>query len=130
MSTALAVLLALRPARSRPVVCHPSACSRTSIRHARALEIARIRATAERERQTVRIQAEVTAREEALVLRTQVDGELRANQSNLPSASRAGRANVLANEEARALDELRSDLGERETLSRSASGKRRYWMRR
>jgi ribonuclease Y len=80
------------------------------------LEIARIRATAERERQTVRIQAEVTAREEALVLRTQVDGELRANQVELAEreAALVGR-NVLANEEARALDELRSDLGERET---------------
>ena len=85
------------------------------IRHARAQEITRIHAAAERERQTLRMQAEVTAREEALVLRAQVEGELRARQVELAEreAALVGRS-VLATEEARALDELRHDLTERE----------------
>jgi ribonuclease Y len=85
------------------------------IRHARAQEIARIHAAAERERQTLRMQAEVTAREEALVVRAQVDGELRARQVELAEreAALVGRT-VLANEESRALDELRNDLTDRE----------------
>jgi ribonuclease Y len=85
------------------------------IRHVRAAEIVRLRAAAERERQTLRMQAEVTAREEALALRVEVDGEHHARQVELAQreAALVGR-NVLADEEARALDELRSHLTGRE----------------
>jgi len=83
-------------------------------RLARAQEIERIRAAAVREGQTLRLQAEVAAREEALELRAQADAELRARQVELAEreAALAGRQ-VLAEEEARALEGLRKDLGER-----------------
>jgi ribonuclease Y len=85
------------------------------LRHARGLEVERIRAAAERERQTVRMQADVAAREEALVLRSEADVELRARQVELAQheTALAGRL-VLADEEARAVDDLRKDLAERE----------------
>lgn len=84
------------------------------LRHARALEVERIRAAAERERQTVRMQAQVAAREEALLLRAEADVELRARQVELAEqeTALAGRM-VLAAEEARTIDELRKDLSER-----------------
>jgi ribonucrease Y len=85
------------------------------VRHARALELERIRATAEREGQTLRVQAEVAAREEALLLRAEAEGELRARQVEVAEqeAALAGRM-VLAEEEARALKEARKDLVDRE----------------
>ena len=52
-------------------------------RHVRAQEIERIRSVAEREGQTVRMQAEVSAREEALVMRTEAEAALRARQAEL-----------------------------------------------
>ena len=84
-------------------------------RQAWAQEIERIRAAAVREGQTLRVQAEVAAREEALVLRAEAEAELRARQVELAGqeAALAGRQ-VLVDEEARALDELRKDLVERE----------------
>jgi len=84
-------------------------------RRARAQERERTRAAAEREGQTLRKQAEVTAREEALVMRTEAEVTLRARQVELADleAALAGRS-VLASEEARALDEARKDLADRE----------------
>jgi len=84
-------------------------------RRARAQEMERIRATAEREGQTVRVQAEVAAREEALVMRTEADVALRARQVELAEleAALAGRT-VLASEEARILAEIRKELSDRE----------------
>jgi ribonuclease Y len=84
-------------------------------RRARAQEMERIRATAEREGQTVRVQAEVAAREEALVMRTEADVALRARQVELAEleAALAGQT-VLASEEARTLDEIRKELSDRE----------------
>jgi len=83
---------------------------------ARAQEIERIRATAEREAQTLRRQAEVAVREEALVMRGEAEQGLRSRQMELAEmeAALAGRA-VLVNEEVRALDELRRALADRET---------------
>jgi ribonucrease Y len=84
--------------------------------HTRAQEIERIRAAAEREGQTVRMQAEVTAREEALTMRAEAEVALRARQVELAEleASLAGRS-VWVSEEARTLDEVRKELAERET---------------
>ena len=84
-------------------------------RRARAQEMERIRATAEREGQTVRVQAEVAAREVALVMRTEADVALRARQVELAEleAALAGRT-VLASEEARILAEIRKELSDRE----------------
>ena len=84
-------------------------------RHAWAQEIERIAAAATREGQALRLQAEVTAREEALVRRAEAEAELRTQQVQLAEheAALAGR-NVLADEEARALDELADDLTQRE----------------
>ena len=84
-------------------------------RAAWAQEIDRIRAAAEREGQTLRMQAEVTAREEALVLRAEAEAGLRARQVQLAEqeTALAGRA-VLTEDEARALDDLRKDLVRRE----------------
>ena len=84
-------------------------------RRVRAQEIERIRAVAEREGQTVRVQAEVTAREEALTMRAEAEVGLRARQVELAEleAALAGRS-VLAGEEARKLDEVRRELADRE----------------
>ena len=84
-------------------------------RRIRAQEIERIRSVAEREGQTVRMQAEVTAREEALMMRTEAEVALRACQVELAEleATLAGRS-VLASEETRALDEIRKELADRE----------------
>jgi ribonuclease Y len=84
-------------------------------RRARAQEMERIRAAAEREGQTVRVQAEVTAREEALVMRTEAEVALRTRQVELAEleAALAGRT-VLASEESRILDEIRKELADRE----------------
>jgi len=83
--------------------------------HAWTQELERIAAAATREGQAMRVQAEVTAREEALVRRADAEAELRARQVQLaePEAALAGRK-VLADEEARALEELARDLAERE----------------
>jgi len=85
-------------------------------RHARAQEVERIRAAAEREGQTVRMQAEVTAREEALAMRAEADVAFRARQVELAEqeAALAGRS-VLASEEVRTLEEARKELSNRET---------------
>ena len=85
-------------------------------RHVRAQEIDRIRSVAEREGQTVRMQAEVTAREEALVMRTESETALRARQVELAEleAALVGRS-VLASEETRTLDEIRKELARRES---------------
>jgi ribonuclease Y len=84
-------------------------------RHARVQEMERIRAAAEREGQTVRMQAEVTAREEALTMRGEAEATLRARQVELAEleAALVGRS-VLASEEARALEETRKELADRE----------------
>jgi len=84
-------------------------------RRARAQEIDRIYAAAEREGQTVRVQAEVTAREEALVMRTEAEVAFRARQVELAEleAALAGRS-VLASEESRTLDEIRKAMADRE----------------
>jgi ribonucrease Y len=84
-------------------------------RRARAQEIERIRAAAEREALTLRRQVEVVAREEALVLRSEAEQALRVRQIELAEmeTALAGRT-VLVDEEARALDELRKDLSDRE----------------
>jgi len=84
-------------------------------RHVRAQEIDRIRSVAEREGQTVRMQAEVTAREEALLMRAEAEAALRARQAELAEleSALAGRS-VLASEETRALDEIRKELRDRE----------------
>jgi len=84
-------------------------------RHAWAQELERIRATAAREAQTLRVEAEVAAREEALVRRAEAEEELRVGQVHQAEqeAMLAGRK-VLLEEEARALDELRHDLAVRE----------------
>ena len=101
-------------------------------RRVRAQEIERIRATAEREGQTVRMQAEVTAREEALVMRTEAEVALRARQVELAEleAALAGRT-VLASEEARALDEIRKELADREAplaeIERETKGFEAEW---
>src|ERR1039457_1322532 len=62
-------------------------------RHARIQEMERIRAAAEREGQTVRMQAEVTAREEALTMRGEAESALRARLVELAEleAALAGR---------------------------------------
>jgi ribonuclease Y len=88
---------------------------RDQARHARVQEIERIRAAAEREGQTLHMQAEVTAREEALLMRSEAEGALRARQVELAEleTALAGRS-VLASEEARALDEVRKELADRE----------------
>jgi ribonucrease Y len=85
------------------------------VRRARAQEIDRFRAAAEREGQTVRMQAEVTAREEALMVRGEAEAVLRARQVELAEleAALAGRS-VLADEEARVLEEARKELADRE----------------
>ncbi len=84
-------------------------------RHARMQEIERMRAAADREGQTLRRQAEVTAREEALMMRGAADEGLRAREVELAEleAGLAGRS-VLADEEERALDELGKELADRE----------------
>lgn len=84
---------------------------------ARAQEIERLRATAAREVATLRLQAEVAAREEALVLRGQAEGGLQARQVELADweAALAGRG-VFLDEEARALAELGEALAAREPL--------------
>jgi ribonucrease Y len=84
-------------------------------RLARAQEIERIRAAAEREGQTVRMQVEVTAREEALTTRGEAEVALRARQVELAEleAALAGRS-VLLSEEAHALEEMRKELADRE----------------
>ncbi len=84
-------------------------------RHARIQEIERIRATAEREGQTARMQIEVTAREEALTMRGEAEVALRRSQVELAEAEAAlaGRS-VLADEETRALEEIRKQLADRE----------------
>ena len=86
------------------------------VRRARMQEIERIRAAAEREGQTIRVQAEIAAREEALVLRHEAEPALRAHQVELAEleAGLAGRS-VLASEEGRTLDEVRKELADRET---------------
>jgi ribonucrease Y len=87
----------------------------TLIQRARAQEIGRIRATAEREALTLRRQVEVAAREEALVSRSEAEPGLRRRQVELAEmeTALAGRA-VFLNEEARAVEELRTDLSDRE----------------
>ncbi|MBN2576511.1 MAG: DUF3552 domain-containing protein [Deltaproteobacteria bacterium] len=84
-------------------------------RRAWAQEIEGIRSAAAREGQALRVQAEVTAREEALVLRAETEEVIRVQQVQLAEqeARLAGR-NVLLREEERALDELRGDLAARE----------------
>jgi len=84
-------------------------------RRTRVQETERIRAAAEREGQTVRVQAEVTAREEALVMRTEAEVALRARQVELAEleAALAGRT-VWASEESRTLAETRKELSDRE----------------
>ena len=96
------------------------------LRHSRAQEIERIRAAAERESQTLRMQAEVAAREEALVMRAEAEAAFRARQVGLAEGEAAlvGRT-VLADEEARGLDEIRSQLAEREVPLREAERERR-----
>jgi ribonucrease Y len=84
-------------------------------RHAWAQEIESIRAASVREGQILRMQAEVTAREEALIQRAEAEVEMRARQVQLAErgAELAGRV-VLAGEEARALEDLRKELAHRE----------------
>jgi hypothetical protein len=84
-------------------------------RHARAQEIERIRAAADREGQTLRMQAEIAAREEALALRSEAETAFHARQVELAEleAALAGRS-VLVSEEARALEEFRKELADRE----------------
>ena len=84
-------------------------------RQAWAQEIEGIRSAATREGQALRVQAEVAAREEALVLRAEAEEVIRAQQMQLAEqeAALAGR-NVLLQDEERALEELRSDLSARE----------------
>jgi ribonuclease Y len=84
-------------------------------RRTRAQELDRIRATAEREALTLRREVEVAAREEALVLRSEAEPSLRNRQVELAEVETAlaGRA-VFLDEEARALDELRKNLSDRE----------------
>ena len=84
-------------------------------RHVRAQEIERIRAAAEREGQTLRMQAEVTAREEALAMRSEAEVAFHSRQFELAEieAALVGRS-VLASEEARTLDEFRKELADRE----------------
>jgi ribonuclease Y len=101
-------------------------------RRARAQEMERIRATAEREGQTVRVQADVAAREDALLMRTAADLALRARQVELAEleAVLAGRT-VLASEEARALDEIGRELSDREAplaeIERETKGLEAEW---
>lgn len=84
-------------------------------RHTRVQEMERIRAAAEREGQTVRMQAEVAAREEALTMRGEAEAALRTRQVELAEleATLAGKS-VLASEEARAIEETRKELADRE----------------
>jgi ribonuclease Y len=83
-------------------------------RHAWVSELDSIRATAVREGQAKRVQAEMAAREEALILRAAAEEELRGRQVQLAEqeAALAGRV-VLADEEARALEEVRQELAAR-----------------
>jgi ribonuclease Y len=95
--------------------------------HAWTQELARIAAAATREGQALRLRAEVAAREEALVKRAEAEAELRTRQVELAEqeATLAGRK-VLAEEEARAIEELAQDLSQREIplaeLERETSG--------
>jgi ribonuclease Y len=84
-------------------------------RYARAQEIERIRAAADREGQTLRMQAEITAREEALALRSEAETAFHARQVEQAEleAALAGRS-VLVSEEVRALEEFRKELADRE----------------
>jgi ribonucrease Y len=84
-------------------------------RQAWAQELERIRASALREGQTLRMDAEVAAREEALVRRAEGTEELRAAQAELAAqeATLAGRQ-VMVEEEARAIADSRKDLTLRE----------------
>lgn len=93
---------------------------RIRLRHAhvtRAQEIERMHAAAIREGQTLRMDAEVTAREEALVMRAEAEASLRSREIELAEQETllAGRQ-VAASEEARAQDEIRKDLSDREAL--------------
>jgi ribonuclease Y len=87
----------------------------TLARRTRAQEGERIRATAQREALTLQRQIEVAAREEALVLRNDAEPGLRSQQVELAEreAALVGRT-VFLDEEARALDELRKNLSDRE----------------
>lgn len=83
--------------------------------HAWAQEVERTRAAGEREGQALRLEAELAAREEALLLRTEAEAGLHARQSELAAqeTALAGRT-VAVDEEARATEELRKDLERRE----------------
>ena len=92
--------------------------SRTRLGQARrawSQEIERVRAAAVREGQTLRVQAEVTAREEALIMRGEAEAGMRAREIQLAEqeVALAGRK-VLHDEEARARDEFRAALALRE----------------
>ena len=84
-------------------------------RRAWAQEVERIRATAEREGQTLRMQAEVAAREEALAMRAEAEVAFRDRQAELAKfeTALAGRT-VLVGEEARTLEAIRKELANRE----------------
>ena len=85
------------------------------VRHAWTQELERIRAAAARAGQALRVQAEVTAREEALVVRAEAEEEQRGQQARMAEqeAALAGRL-VLVQEEARALEDGRQHLVARE----------------
>jgi ribonuclease Y len=95
-------------------------------RRARTQEVERIRANGEHEASTLRKQIEVAAREEALVLRNEAEVALQSRQVELAEmeAALAGRT-VLADEEARALEELRRDLSDREIPLRELEREKR-----
>src|SRR5512141_835784 len=83
--------------------------------YAWAQELDRIRSAAEREGQALRLQTQLGAREEALLLRAEAEADLRARQAEHAAleTALAGRT-VAVEEEARATAELRKDLSRRE----------------